>query len=60
VGRRDAAALGTRWAITTVAGTAVDEQFSVFGSSGTVVFAAISGLLLQLLVPIRSHQEVLA
>jgi hypothetical protein len=45
------------WAITTVAGIDVDRQFSVFGSSGAVVFAALTGLVLHLLVPVRPREE---
>jgi hypothetical protein len=48
------------WAITTVAGIDVDERFSVFGSSGAVVFAALSGLLLHILVPVARRKVALA
>jgi hypothetical protein len=41
------------WTITTLAGVAVQEQFTVFGAFGAVTFSALSGLLLLLLVPAR-------
>jgi hypothetical protein len=34
------------WVVTEAAGINVEEQFTVFGASGTVVFATLSGLLL--------------
>jgi hypothetical protein len=39
------------WTVTTLAGIEVASQFSVFGASGAVTFSALSGLLLQLLLP---------
>jgi Na+-translocating ferredoxin:NAD+ oxidoreductase RnfE subunit len=39
------------WAVTTVAGVAVDEQFTVFGATGALTVTALLGLLLQLLLP---------
>jgi hypothetical protein len=41
------------WSVTTVAGVAVEEQFTVFGASGAVVFSALSGVLLHVLLPPR-------
>lgn len=34
------------WLVTEAAGINVEEQFTVFGASGTVVFAALSAFLL--------------
>jgi hypothetical protein len=34
------------WIVTETAGINVEKQFTVFGASGTVVFAILSGLLL--------------
>jgi hypothetical protein len=34
------------WVVTTVTGIAVEEQFTIFGASGAVVFSALSGVLL--------------
>ncbi len=39
------------WSITTVIGYEVDKQVTVFGASGAVVFAALSGVLLHALLP---------
>jgi hypothetical protein len=53
-----AAALPILWALgwtaTTLGGIAVDEQFTVFGAYGAVTFSALSGLLLQRLLPHRA------
>ena len=40
------------WTITTLAGIPVDEQFTIFGASGAVTFSALSGLLLNRLLPV--------
>ena len=42
------------WTITTLVGVAVDEQFSVFGAAGAVTFSALSGVLLNVLLPVRA------
>ena len=39
------------WIVTTVVGIAVEEQFSIFGSTGAVTFSALSGILLLALLP---------
>jgi MFS family permease len=39
------------WVVSTAIGIAVEEQFSVFGSSGAIVFSALSGLLLAWVLP---------
>jgi hypothetical protein len=39
------------WTATTLGGIAVDQQFTVFGAYGAVTFSALSGLLLQQLLP---------
>lgn len=44
------------WIVTTLAGIPVDEQFTIFGASGAVTFSALSGLLLNWLLPVRSAQ----
>lgn len=53
-----AAALPALWALgwttTTLGGIAVDEQFTVFGAYGAITFSALSGLLLQRLLPVRA------
>jgi hypothetical protein len=40
--------------VTTLVGVAVDEQFSVFGAAGAVTFSALSGVLLNVLLPVRA------
>jgi hypothetical protein len=35
-------------------GVAVEEQFSVFGAAGAVTFSALSGVLLNVLLPVRA------
>ena len=42
------------WTVTTLAGVAVDEQFSVFGAAGAFTFSALSGVLLNVLLPARA------
>jgi hypothetical protein len=39
------------WTVTAVAGIAVSDQFAIFGAFGALAFTALSGLLLQVLVP---------
>ncbi len=39
------------WAVTTLIGYEVDKQVPVFGASGAVTFAALSGVLLHVLLP---------
>ena len=39
------------WAVTTLAGIKVDEQFIVFGASGASVYTVLAGVLLYLLLP---------
>ena len=41
------------WIVTTMAGIPVEEQFTIFGASGAVTFSALSGILLQRLLPAR-------
>jgi hypothetical protein len=38
------------WAVTTVGGIDVDQQFTTFGAYGAITFSALSGALLQLLI----------
>jgi hypothetical protein len=42
------------WAVTTLGGIAVHEQFTVFGAYGAITFSALSGLLLHRLLPYRA------
>jgi hypothetical protein len=39
------------WTVTTMAGIAVSDQFAIFGAFGAITFAALSGLLLHVLLP---------
>jgi hypothetical protein len=39
------------WTVTTLAGINVQEQFIVFGASGSFVYTLLSGLALQMLIP---------
>ncbi|PPB50372.1 hypothetical protein C4K88_00165 [Arthrobacter pityocampae] len=45
------------WTVTTLLMVSVDEQFIVFGASGALVFAALSGLALYWLVPARTDAD---
>jgi tetrahydromethanopterin S-methyltransferase subunit D len=42
------------WTVTTLVGVAVEEQFSVFGAAGAITFSALSGMLLNVLLPARA------
>jgi hypothetical protein len=42
------------WTVTTLAGIAVEEQFTIFGASGAATFSALSGLVLHRLLPVVS------
>jgi hypothetical protein len=46
------------WTVTTLAGIDVDAQYTVFGSSGAIVVALLSGLLLEALQPGRRPAAV--
>ena len=48
------------WTMTTLAGVAVEEQFSVFGAAGAVTFSALSGVLLNVLLPARDSTATVA
>ena len=39
------------WTVTTLGGISVEQQFTVFGAYGAITFSALSGLLLQALLP---------
>ena len=54
VGRCGHSAVGARLDLTTLVGVAVEEQFSVFGAAGAVTFSALSGVLLNVLLPARA------
>jgi hypothetical protein len=41
------------WAVTTVGGIKVEEQFTNFGAYGAITFTALSGILLHYLLPYR-------
>ncbi len=41
----------TGWVVTTAAGIAVEEQFTLFGASGAVTVTALLGILLHTLLP---------
>ncbi|WP_028278370.1 hypothetical protein [Arthrobacter sp. H5] len=43
---------GLGWTVTTLAKIAVDQQFIVFGASGAVLVTAITGLILNRLLPV--------
>ena len=45
------------WIVTTLAGIPVEEQFTIFGASGAVTFSALSGILLQQLLPARQTAD---
>ncbi|SLJ98745.1 hypothetical protein [Arthrobacter sp. P2b] len=45
------------WTLTTLAGIAVDQQFIVFGASGAVLVTAITGLLLNRLLPVAASKQ---
>jgi hypothetical protein len=42
------------WTVTTLGGIAVEEQFTIFGAYGAITFSALSGLLLNWLLPYRA------
>jgi MFS family permease len=41
------------WTVTTLGGIHVEEQFTIFGAYGALTFSALSGALLQWLLPYR-------
>lgn len=45
------------WAVTTLAGVHVEEQFTVVGVSGALTFSALSGLLLHRLLPYQETAQ---
>jgi len=45
------------WTVTTLVGVAVEEQFSVFGAAGAITFSALTGLLLNVLLPGRASNR---
>lgn len=49
------ALLAIGWSVTTLGGIDVDQQFTVFGAYGAVVFTLLSGLLLARFMP---HREL--
>jgi hypothetical protein len=47
------------WAVTTVGGIKVEEQFTNFGAYGAITFTALSGILLHYLLPYRPTTDPL-
>ncbi|MFD0043746.1 hypothetical protein ACFVGV_01020 [Pseudarthrobacter scleromae] len=45
------------WTVTTLAKIAVDQQFIVFGASGAVLVTAITGLILNRLLPVAAPKQ---
>jgi hypothetical protein len=43
------------WIATSASGISVEEQFTVFGAAGAVVFMLLSGLVLARFTPARAH-----
>ena len=45
------------WTVTTLGQIHVEEQFTIFGAYGALTFSALSGLLLHVLLPVRTTGE---
>ena len=45
------------WTVTTLGQIHVEEQFTIFGAYGALTFSAVSGLLLHVLLPVRTTGE---
>jgi hypothetical protein len=45
------------WSVTTLGQIHVEEQFTIFGAYGALTFSALSGLLLLVLLPVRTTGE---
>jgi hypothetical protein len=45
------------WTVTTLGQIHVQEQFTIFGAYGALTFSALSGLLLHVLLPVRTTGE---
>ena len=45
------------WSVASVTGIGVDDQFTVFGAGGALVFTLLSGLLLARFTPARTQAE---
>jgi len=45
------------WTVTTLGQIHVEEQFTTFGAYGALTFSALSGLLLHVLLPVRTTGE---
>lgn len=43
------------WAVTTLGGISVENQFTIYGAYGAVTFSALSGLLLNYLLPYHAE-----
>jgi len=47
--------LALGWAASTAIGVSVDQQFTVFGAMGAIVFTVLSGLLLARFRPLATE-----
>jgi hypothetical protein len=47
--------LAIGWSTSTLVGVDVDDQFTVFGAAGAIVFTVLSGLLLARFMPVRER-----
>jgi len=45
------------WSVASVTGIGVDDQFTVFGAGGALVFTLLSGLLLARFTPVRTRAD---
>jgi hypothetical protein len=43
------------WSVASVTGIGVDDQFTVFGAGGALLFMLLSGLLLARFTPVRTQ-----
>ncbi len=55
--RRDAGPPALGWILTTTAGIAVDEQYTLFGASGAAAITAVVGILLHTILPPRTQRS---
>ncbi|MEV6211631.1 hypothetical protein [Kitasatospora sp. NPDC051914] len=46
----------TGWSVTALAGVGVGARFTVFGATGALAFSALSGLLLDRILPAANHR----
>jgi hypothetical protein len=43
------------WSVASITGIGVDDQFTVFGAGGALLFMLLSGLLLARFAPVRAQ-----